>query len=358
MLTRFNKILIVAFAVQLVLVFVLYAGGRDRGGVITETPVLAGFDAGSVTRIQVFADGGAKPAVELVKRDKGWLLGSHFDYPAETSKVTELLGPIAKMAAGEPVATSTARHNQLKVGDTEFDRKLVLTAGGKDIVVRIGGSAGLRRVAVRIDGDERVLGVAGVSPHSISAQPRDWVKPGYFETPRGEIAKLVVQGGASTIELERVVAAPLPAGSGSAAVPPPPTGDTWKVTIGGAPIVLATGETLDTAAIDGILGAVSSIDAQPADPKRDTAKPTATITIHRKAGTDTLDVIADGDKYWVKLRGLDRATLVDKSRFETVLAADRGKLVAKPAAKPAPGAGSAAMPMPMPMDMPMPGMEN
>lgn len=356
-MTRLNKILIGALVVQLVLVFVLHAGGSDRDARIVETPVLAGFDATSVTRIQVFADSGAKPAVELVKRGKDWVLASHFDYPAEPSKITEMLTPIAKMAAGEPIATSATRHNQLKVGDAEFDRKLVLTTGGKDVVLYVGASAGLRRTAIRLGGDDRVLGVAGVQAHSINAQPRDWVHLSYFETPRADIAKVVVQRGTSSLELERVTPTPSPAGSGAVPSPTPTPSDQWKVTLDGAAIVLAAGETLDSAAIDAIVGAVSSIDAQPADPKRDSSKPTATIAISRKGGTDTLDVIADGDKYWVKQRGIDRATLVDKPRLEPVLAAERGKLVKKPDPKPA-GAGSAAMPMPMPMpDMPdMPGM--
>lgn len=44
-----------------------------------------------------------------------------------------------------------------------------------------------------------------------------------------------------------------------------------------------------------------------------------------------IDVIADGTRYWVKLRGAPRAVFVDKARLDAVVEAERAKLV-KPAA--------------------------
>src|SRR4051812_35524863 len=122
MLTRFHKILIGLLVLQLGLV-ALTALRHDDAAPIKEQPLLAGFDAAKVTRLQVFAAGSAKP-IDLARRDASWVLASHYDYPVDATKVTDVLTPIAKMAAAAPLSTQKSRHGQLHVADTDFERKL------------------------------------------------------------------------------------------------------------------------------------------------------------------------------------------------------------------------------------------
>ena len=164
MLTRFHKILIAILAVQLVLVAFVLTRGDDTAA-LKEHPILPGFDAAKVTRLQVFGAPEAKPEaksdakpeakpIDLKKQGTSWVLASAFDYPVDQAKVTDALSPIAKLAAAAPIATQASRHKQLHVADDDFERKLVMTLDGKDITLYIGGSAGARRTAVRIGGDE------------------------------------------------------------------------------------------------------------------------------------------------------------------------------------------------------------
>jgi len=373
MLTRFHKILIAALAVQLVLAVIVLTRGDDSAA-LKEHAIVPGFDAAKVTRIQVFSSATGKP-IDLVKKDaakdSSWVLASGFDYPVESAKVNDLLSPIVKLAAAAPIATQSSRHVQLHVADTDFERKLVITAGGKDLTLYIGSPAGTRRTAVRVVGDDKssqdkVYAVTGFSPAVAGSEPRQWVDTSYLKIPKDEIGKLVVSRDDKTVEVARPAPAE-PAGSGSAtgsgsaagsaAPPSPPAAEHWNVTIGGAPISLAAGESIDQAAIDRILGQVAAIDlSSPADPKRDAGKPTATITIERKAtggatpAPTVLDVIADGTAYWVHDRSSPRAVLVDKARLDEVLGVERDKLVKKPpppappATPPGAGAGSSAKP--------------
>ena len=364
MLTRFHKILIAALAVQLVLAVIVLTRGDDSA-TLKERSIVTGFDAAKVTRLQVFPSATGKP-IDLVKKDpakdSSWVLASAFDYPVDQAKVSDVLSPIAKLAAAAPIATQASRHLQLHVADTDFERKLVITAGGKDLTLYIGSPAGARRTAFRIGGEDKVYAVTGFSPAVAGGEPRQWVDTSYVKIARDEIAKLVVARDGKTVELARPAPPAEPAGSGSAAgsaaSPSPPAAEHWNVAVGGSPITLATGESLDESAIDKLLGEVAAIDlSSPADPKRDAGKPTATITIERKAtGTTTaapvlLDVIADGSSYWVHDRSLPRAALVDKARLDDVLGVERDKLVKKPPPPPPPpatapgaGSGSAARP--------------
>jgi Domain of unknown function (DUF4340) len=331
MLTRFHKILMAILAIQLVLVVIVLTRSNDSVA-LKEHPVVAGFDAAKVTRLQVFAAHGAGKPIDLVKRDASWVMASGFDYPVDAARINDVLGPIGKASAAAPIATQAARHKQLHVSEADFERKLVMTMNGKDVTLYVGGPAGARRTALRIGGRDDVFGVGGVSAGTISSEPRGWVDPSYVKVARDEITKIAIQREAgATVELLAAPAAA--AGSGSA---PPPAPGVWSATVAGAPITLAAGESLNQATIDRMVSDAATIDlAAPDDPKREPAKPIATITIERKTGAPiVVDVVADGAFYWVHDRSSPRAVLVEKARLDSLVGAARDNLVTKPAPPP------------------------
>lgn len=331
MLTRLHKILLALLLLQVGLAIVMLTR-RDEATARKPEPVLAAFDAAKVTKLTVFGKDGTSPAVVLTKRGDQWVVSSSFDYPVAETKIGDLLASIAKMSAGSPIATQASRHKQLHVDDAAFERKLVITAG-TDTTLLLGNQAGQRRTAVRRGGDAAVYAVSGDTAWSIGTEPRDWVDTSYLKIGNQEIAKVSVERDGTRVELER-------------------EGDQWKPTVGGAAIKLATGEEVDAAAIERIVNSVAAIELRsPADPKRDASKPTATMTIARKPPTGSaapaatpviIDVIADGESYWVRDRASPNAVLVDKSRLSDVVEVTRDKLVKKPAPAPKPPAGGAA----------------
>ena len=290
MLTRFHKILIGVLVAQIALA-VLLMTRSDSTAALAEKPLLPAFDAAKVTRVQVFAPNQPKP-IDLAKRGTDWVLASHFDYPVQAQKITDMLAPLGKLAAADPIATQASRHKQLRVGDTEFERKVVISGNGPDLTLYVG--TGARRTPVRIGADARVYGVTGLQAFSFLTDANQYIDTAYVSLAVDEVTKLTVQRGATKVELERV---PAPAagsgsaiGSGSAA----PT-DSWKVLIDGAPPALGAGESIDTDAITQLVGKVAQLHMMaPGDPKRSAAKPTATLTIQRKTGAPlVLDAIAE-----------------------------------------------------------------
>lgn len=337
-MTRLNKFLFVLLLAQLALgLLVVLRSGQTVS--FKEELVLPGFDIAAVSRLQIYADSGDKPALDLVKRGNDWVMASHFDYPVDVTRISAALTPLAAMKSGDPIATQASRHKQLRVDDKDFERKLVISSGGKDTTLFLGGTAALHRIAVRRAGEDNVLAAGGVSTASFSTTTREWISKIYSEVAREDIDKIAIQHNGVTLELDRSAPA---AGSGSGKAAP---AGAWRASIDGAPVVLATGETLDSYFIDSVVSEVSSIDAAPADPKRDAPPPTATITITRKSGgTVVLVLVTDGDGLWVKRQGMDRATRVDMLRFEQTLAAERSRLITKPV--PGSGSGSGAGPRP------------
>lgn len=331
MLTRLHKILIALLALQAGLV-ILVLTRRDDTTARKPEPVIAGFDAANVTKLTVYDKDGTSPAVVLAKQGDRWVVGSSFDYPVADTKIGDLLASIAKLSAGSPIATQASRHKQLRVDDAAFERKLVITAGG-DTTLLLGAQAGQRRTAVRRGGDAHVYAVGGLNVWSIGTEPRDWVDTGYVKLGAEEVEKVIIEREGTRTELER-------------------DGDGWKLIVGGAPIKTAAGEEFDRDAIQRIVGSAASIELRaPGDPKRDASKPTATMTIVRKAQAGgatasgspvVLDIIADGESYWVRDRASPHAILVDKSRLADVVELTRDQLVKKasPAPKPAPPGGA------------------
>jgi hypothetical protein len=346
--TRLNKILVALLAVQVVLAIVLLS--RDRGETVARLePLTASFEAAKVSRIQVFAKrdktatGEAKPGVDLVKKGDTWVVGNAFEYPVDAERIEKLLKSVSGLQSRGAIATSAARHPQLGVADGVYERKVVITAGSTDHVLFIGGPAGTQRTAVRVGSSADVHAVPSrdLSAWSVDAEPRGWVDTGYFTIGKSDIAAVTIKTARGVVELDHA--------SGS-----------WQVAENGAPIKLAAGESIDSAGIDGLVNKLTRIDlAAPADPARDASAPTATITIRPKAPvTDAdagavsaaapaervLDVVADGERYWVRERGNARAVLVDKFGLEGLVDITRDKLVKKPAPP-----GSAATPPPAPM---------
>jgi hypothetical protein len=298
MLTRFHKIMIALLAAQIALAIVVRTRGDDAAS-LQEHALLAGFDAAKVTRIQI-ADEDGKP-VDLVKKGEHWVIASGFDYPVPDTKISELLAPVAKVAAASPIATSATRHKQLGVADADFKKKLTLTVNGKDTTFFIGSPVGMRRSAFRFAGDPNVYAVPSIWT---SADPHDWMDAKYVSIPKDEVAKVTVDKAGQVLTID------------------------------------PSDASLEANKVSTIVDDVSDIEAlAPGDPKRDASHPLATITIDRKAKEQTsqaptvLDVLADGDHYWIKQRGLDRAVVVTKNRIQEVLDATHDSLVKQATAK-------------------------
>lgn len=312
MFTRAHKILIALLAMQTGLAIVTLTLTRnDDAAPIKEHPLLAKLDAAAITRIQIASKAG-KP-IDLVKHGSDWVIASGYDHRVPAAKIDGLLAPIAKLAAATPVATQATRHEQLHVADDDFERKLVITAGGGDTTLFIGGPVGSRRTALRIGGDPRVWPVTGLSGYGAGGDVADWMEDKYVDVPRDDIAKLTIDkaGAATTFERD---------------------GDHWKTSY-----ELAAGETLDTNAIAKIMGDVGDLPPlAPGDPKRDASHPLATVTIEPRAqGSASVapvvyDVLADGDNYWVKQRGSAAAVVVTKNRLADEVDLARDRIVKKP----------------------------
>ena len=127
MFTRVNQALGIALAVQVGLAAVVW---WPRGEATVEATAVMTMDAAAVTRVEItgkpMPDQAAKPVVLTRRGPADWVISSAFDYPASSDKVDDLLETLTGLVVRNPIATNATRHAQLKVGDTEYGRRVTV----------------------------------------------------------------------------------------------------------------------------------------------------------------------------------------------------------------------------------------
>lgn len=284
-MSTFNKALIAALIVQVALALVIRAGGDDGGEVRKPEPLLSDFDKDKVTRIAIFdapgdapgdaakdgapAKDAGEPVIDLRREASGaavsWKLASHYGFAAKTSEVEALLDKLAGLRTRGPAVTSQVRHKQLAVASDDYRRKLLIETGKGAITLYVGAPAGSREVSVRIDGQDEVYQVGGLSAAGLSTTPASWVEATFLDVPRNDVDYLSVRNKAGSYELQRTA-----------------TGG-WELLQGGQPYPVPAGKKLNVGAMGSWLNSATRINMwAPADPSRTVDTPLATITLRLK----------------------------------------------------------------------------
>ncbi len=365
-MNRTNRILAGLLGVQVLLALLVFIR-KDDNRIGKLEPLIDGLSADNVQRIRVFdsypparqegdevkkTGGKDQPVVELVKRGSDWQLASHYDYPADASKVTDLVDKLIAIRTRGPMASGKARQKQLEVADDDYQRKLVITAGGKDITLYVGASAGARQTSVRLAGSNDVHGAAGLSTFAIGNAPDAWIDASYFKVEKEQIASIEVSNQNGTFTLE-----PAAAGGG------------WTVEMNGKPVEVPAGQEIDKEYLDRVVSRVSSmIMSEPGDPKKNIDKPNVTVVVQMKApqaagGADggppatsqpgseyTIDIGESGkkDEAFVKVRGSPHAALMHSLSLSELSEMSGSKLVKKHEDKPAAPEGGEGAPEGLP----------
>ncbi len=310
-MSTFNKILIAALVVQVALAIVIQTSSRSANVIQRPQPLLPGFVPGDVTRLTIYdaysatagdgsgadASGPGEPAISLRRVDAAgdgdsaasdgdsadsdgdsWVVASHWDFPAKTDPVSELIGKLAGLQTTGATVHSKVRHPQLEVAEDSFRRKIEIeTKDGEVTTLLIGKPSRARTVFIRFAGEDGVHAVSGISQSSINPNIQSWVSSDYFAVNANDVASMTVKNRHGSFEFVR---------------------DTelggWRLFQDGAPYPIPLDKKLNVVAVKNWLQSASRLIAsQPADPERSLAQPLATITLRMKPSTGADDSSAD-----------------------------------------------------------------
>lgn len=268
-MNRTIKWLSIALAVQLVLAlgaWLLYRGGGAAGG-----PLLA-LQTDQVERITIEGPEGTQAV--LVKEAQQWTLPGQGGLPADASRVVQLLDRLAALGGGAPVARSASARERFKVQDRDFERRLTLVDGkGRERVLLVGSSPGLRLAHVRVGGQDDIHAVQLAST-DLPAADSDWLDRRLLAIAADDVAQVEVAG----LVLDRgppALADPVQLGA--------PAPGRWKAQ------ALPAGASLRAGAVDALLRQVAELVVAESlgkeeKPEYGLAAPAAVLTLVRQNG--------------------------------------------------------------------------
>jgi hypothetical protein len=200
-MTRLNRWLLVALVLQVGVLAAVRILSRGPA-VVKPRKLFEGLDVAAVSRVRI--TGNDKKLVELEKRGSEWVLSSGGGYAVQGNKVSELLGKLSGLTAGEPVTTQADHQRALEVAADTFQREIRLErTGQKPLIFYLGTSAGLKDVHLRFADQNPVYLVKDISSWDAGTQASDWVATEYFKPERDKIVSLALENAEGKIELSK-----------------------------------------------------------------------------------------------------------------------------------------------------------
>jgi hypothetical protein len=324
-------------AVQLVVAAGLGFARTGLSGPAKQVPLVA-LSSHKVDRITI--EGPNKAKVVLAQVKGSWRLPGLADFPADQTRVKSLVDALGKLTEGLPVATTRDAQTRFKVSDTDFERRVTLSSGGKTIgTVLFGTSPSMREIHARREGQSGVYSVQFAS-WQMPAQESDWEDKRLLQIPVRDIAAIDVaglhivhtadeaakaggakKGGAKTGDAkasDAKVAGAKPNDAKAAAKQP-----AWQAS------GLAAGETLDQTAAASLAGSLADLEfdhvlegAPPADDGL--ASPVLTLTVTKRGGGNVVYRIGkskDGKTYTLKSSSRSEYFAVPSFAAEPLIAA-------------------------------------
>jgi len=146
------------------------------------------FNASAVDTITI--SNGDDTTLSLRKQKGTWQLPALGGFPADSAAVQRLLGKLAAMKQGWPVATTAAAAQRFKVAPKSFERRILLSHGGQTLAeLYVGTSPGLRKVHVRRPGQQSIYAVA-FNTFDAPIKTDDWIDKRVVQTKLEELQRI------------------------------------------------------------------------------------------------------------------------------------------------------------------------
>jgi hypothetical protein len=186
-----NRILAAVLALQvLAAVIIFWPSPATAGG---GEPLFPELDANEVTAVNV-TDGSDGSSIALAKDQGAWALPDADYYPADETKVAELLNKIAGLTAGRLVARAETGHGRLQVAEDDFVRRVeIQTEDGTEHLFFLGSSPSYGSSHVRLAGESETYLCEGISSWEIGAGASSWIDTSYQSVPFDEVRAITLE---------------------------------------------------------------------------------------------------------------------------------------------------------------------
>ena len=191
-----NRILLVFLGLQSIILAAVLWPESPTG---TDEPLIEG-----VTREQVVelttADISGR-GTRLVLGSNGCVLPDIDNYPCDENSFLELVDEVLSLTKETLVAKTSDTHIRLTVSERSFERtiELVLSDGSTKRVF-LGSVTQLGSIHARVDGEDDVYRVTGISTTDAPVGPASWIDTVYFATPEDALLSITVENSGGRLE--------------------------------------------------------------------------------------------------------------------------------------------------------------
>ncbi|MDA1190834.1 MAG: DUF4340 domain-containing protein [Candidatus Poribacteria bacterium] len=192
-MNRRNQILAAVAVVQVVIaVFVFWRPGSGSAQASAAT-LFDGISADDISTLMI-EDAEGK-TLKLAKKFGEWTLPDAGDFPADSTKVGEIVEKIVALKKNRPAARTEISQKQLKVDKSVFERRVTLSTSGGERTLLIGSAAGSRAAHVRNGSKDDVYLANDLTAWQIGTGVSPWIDTAYVDVPGESVKSMTLTNG-------------------------------------------------------------------------------------------------------------------------------------------------------------------
>ncbi len=189
---------------QVAILLVLRSPWSGEATAAAVQPLIPELESMTATKVRVEAGDGQ--SVDLERQGGAWVLPGAGGYPVEPDKVRQLLDDLKGLRARRPVVTSPRYHANLKVTESDHERRVQVWDGegdNPDVDLLVGTSPNYRISHVRRQGQDEVFEVMGLSPWDLRTDRASWIQRKLVDVPFDSITGMRLENAHGTIEVRK-----------------------------------------------------------------------------------------------------------------------------------------------------------
>ena len=195
---RTNIFLFFLLLLQIALIGYMYRPGRQAPPP-QEVAFFKGVTPEQVVKVEI--SGQDNKSVTLKRDGKDWVIASKDNYPVNETKLTAFLKKITSLRSRQLVTRTKASHERFKLGKNP-NRKIVMTlADGTEKALLLGTEPNFKAVHVRLDDDDDIYLVRGLSSWEAPFTPLSWWRSEYVDLASADLVSVKLVNGIGEFSL-------------------------------------------------------------------------------------------------------------------------------------------------------------